>query len=79
MHFVFPKILNVKVILETSILKTMRNFDACPILHVCVAKSGGQLTNIWSLVHSMEFLSPEVALYLYESTIRLYMEYCCHI
>ena len=25
------------------------------------------------------FLSPEVALYLYKSTIRLYMEYFCHV
>ena len=27
----------------------------------------------------MKFLSPEVALYLYESTICPCMEYCCHI
>ena len=27
----------------------------------------------------MKFLSPEVALYLYKSTIRRCMEYCCHI
>ena len=27
----------------------------------------------------MEFLSPEVALYLDKSTIQLCMEYCCHI
>ena len=27
----------------------------------------------------MKFLSPEVALYLYKSTIRPYMEYCCHV
>ena len=26
----------------------------------------------------MKFLSPEVALYLYLSTIRPYMEYCCY-
>ena len=25
------------------------------------------------------FLSAEVALYLYKSTIQPYMEYCCHI
>ena len=31
------------------------------------------------LIRSMEFLSPEVALYLYKSTIRPCMEYCCHI
>ena len=28
---------------------------------------------------SMKFLSPEVALYLYKSTIRPCIEYCCHI
>ena len=28
---------------------------------------------------SMKFLSPEVALYLYKSTIRPCMEYCCHV
>ena len=33
---------------------------------------------IGALVHSMKFLSPEVALYLYKSTIHPCMEYCCH-
>ena len=27
----------------------------------------------------MKFLSPEVALYLYKSTIRQCMKYCCHV
>ena len=31
------------------------------------------------LILSMEFLSPEVALYLYISTMRPCMEYFCHI
>ena len=34
---------------------------------------------IGALIHSMKFLSPEVALYLYKSTIRLCMEYYCHV
>ena len=34
---------------------------------------------IEALIRSMKFLSPEVALYLYKSTIRLCMEYCCHV
>ena len=34
---------------------------------------------IGALIRSIKFLSPEVALYLYKSTIRLYMEYCCLI
>ena len=32
---------------------------------------------IGALIRSMKFLSPEVALYLYKSTIRPCMEYCC--
>ena len=34
---------------------------------------------IGALIHSMKFLSAEVALYLYKSTICPCMEYCCHI
>ena len=32
-----------------------------------------------SVVPVFKFLSPEVALYLYKSTIRPCMEYCCHV
>ena len=34
---------------------------------------------IGALIRSMKFLLPEVALYLYKSTIRPWMEYCCHV
>ena len=34
---------------------------------------------IGALIHSMKYLSPEVALYLYKSTIWPCMEYCCHV
>ena len=34
---------------------------------------------IGALIRSMKFLSPEVALYLYKSTIRPCMEYSCHV
>ena len=34
---------------------------------------------IGALIRSMKFLSPEVSLYLYKSTICPCMEYCCHI
>ena len=34
---------------------------------------------IEALIHYMKFLSHEVALYLYKSTIRLCIQYCCHI
>ena len=33
---------------------------------------------IGALVHSVKFFSPEVAWYLYKSTIQPCMEYCCH-
>ena len=34
---------------------------------------------IGALIRSMKFLSPEVALYPYKSTIWPFMEYCCHV
>ena len=34
---------------------------------------------IGALIRSMKFFSPEVALYLYKSTIQPCMEYCCHV
>ena len=34
---------------------------------------------IGAVIRSMKFLSPEVALYLYKSTICPCMEYCCHV
>ena len=44
---------------------------------VSIAKTGSK--KIGALIHSMKFLSPEVALYLYKSTIQPCMEYCCHV
>ena len=32
-----------------------------------------------ALIHSMKFLSPEVALYLYKSIIHPRIEHCCHV
>ena len=34
---------------------------------------------IGALIRSVKFLFPEVALYLYKSTIWPCMEYCCHV
>ena len=34
---------------------------------------------IGALIRSMKFIFPKVALCLYECTIRLCMEYCCHV
>ena len=43
---------------------------------ISVAKSASKKIGV--LIRSMMFLSPEVALYLYKSTIRPCMEYCSH-
>ena len=34
---------------------------------------------IGPLIHSMKFISPEVALFFYKCSIQPYMEYCCHV
>ena len=44
---------------------------------ISIAKTGSK--KIGALIRSMKFLSPEVALYLYKSTIHSCMEYCCHV
>ena len=44
---------------------------------ISVAKTASK--KIGALIRSMMFLSPQVALYLYKSTIRLCMEYCCRV
>ena len=44
---------------------------------VAIAKTAAK--KIGALIRSMKFLSPDVALYLYKSTIRPCMEYCCHV
>ena len=44
---------------------------------VSIAKTACK--RIGALICSMKFLSPEVALYLYISTIWPCMEYCCHV
>ena len=44
---------------------------------ISIAKTTTKKTGV--LIRFMKFLSPEVALYFYKSTIRPCMEYCCHI
>ena len=44
---------------------------------ISVAKTASKKTG--ALIHCIKFLSPEVALYLYKSTIHPCMEYCCHV
>ena len=42
-----------------------------------VAKTASKKVGV--MICSMKFLSPEVALYHYKSTIRPCMQYCCHV
>ena len=44
---------------------------------ISIAKTASK--KIGALIRSMKFLSPDVALYLYKSTICPCMEYCCHL
>ena len=44
---------------------------------ISIAKSASK--KIGALTRSMKFFSPEVARYLYKSTIQPCMKYCCHV
>ena len=44
---------------------------------ISIAKASSK--KIGALLHSMKFFSPELVLYLYKSTIRPCLEYCCHV
>ena len=44
---------------------------------ISIAKTASK--KIGALIRCMKFLSPEIAPYLHKSTIRPYMEYCCHV
>ena len=44
---------------------------------ISIAKTASKKTG--ALIRSVKFVSPEVALYLYKSTIRPCMEYCGHV
>ena len=44
---------------------------------ISIAKTASK--KIGAIIRSMKFLSLVVALYLYKSTIRACMEYCCHV
>ena len=44
---------------------------------VSIAKTASK--KLGALIRFMKFVSPETALYLYKSTIRSCMEYCCHV
>ena len=49
----------------------------CGSYIISMAKTASKKTG--ALIRSMKFLSTEVTLYLYKSTIGPCMEYCCHV
>ena len=65
---------------EKSSLKCCGRRDSkldCGSCTISIAKAASK--KIRAFICSMKFLSPEVALYLYKSTICPCMEHCCHI
>ena len=73
--------MDVSVLEEKSCFKMLRLTFSSTLdwgsYNISIAKTASK--KIGALVHSMKFLSPEVALYLYKSTIHPCMEYLCHV
>ena len=69
------------VLEEKSSFKVLRLTLSCKLDQssyiISIAKIASK--KIGALIRSMKVLSPEVALYLYKSTICPYMEYCHHV
>ena len=73
--------MNGSVLKERSSFKMLgltfsSKLDWCSYI-ISIAKTASKKTG--DVIRSMKFLSPEVALYLYKSTICPCMEYCCHV
>ena len=49
----------------------------CGSYIISIGKTASKKIGAW--IHSLKFLSPEVALYLYKSAMWPWMEYCCHV
>ena len=77
----------IDVKMDGSVLEEKTSFKMLGLTFSCKLDWGSYIVSIaktafkkiGALIRSMKFLSPEVALYLYKSTIRPYMEYCCHV
>ena len=76
---------SIVVKMDGSVLEEKLSFKVLGLTFSCKLDRGSYIISIaktaskkiGTLIRSMKFLPPEVALYLYESTIRLCMEYCC--
>ena len=72
----------IDVKMDGSVLENKTSFKMLGLTFSSKLDWGSYKTaskKIGALIRSMKFLSPEVALYLYKSTIRPCMEYCCHV
>ena len=78
---------SIDVKMGGSVLETKSSFNTLGLTFPFILNWGCYIISIaktackkiGALIHSMKFVSPEVALYLYKSTIRSCMEYCCHV
>ena len=77
---------SVDVKMDASVLKDKSSFKIMGLKFSSKLDWGSYIISIaktakkiGALIRSMKFLSPEVDFYLYKSTIRPSMEYCCHI
>ena len=72
-------VIDVKI--DASVLEEKTSFKMLGLTFSSKLDWGSKTASkkIGALIRSMKFLSPEVALYLYKSTIRPCMEYCFHV
>ena len=57
----------------------LKRGDNTPFQTMIIPIAKAASKKIGALICSMKFLSPEVALHLYKSTIWPCMEYCCYV
>ena len=73
--------------MDGSVLEEKSSFKMLGLTFSCKLEWGSYIISIaktasktiGALIRSVKFLSPEVGLYLYKSTICPCMEYCCHV
>ena len=68
---------SIDVKMDGSVLEEKSSFKNLGLTFSSKLDWGSYIIRV--LIRSIKFLSPEVALYLYKSTICPCMEYCCHI
>ena len=70
---------SIDVKMDGSVLEKKSSFKILRLAFSSISIDKTVSKKIGALIRSMKLLSPEVALYLYKSTIRPCMEYCCHV